>query len=111
MIDAIQPYVNTIAAGRISCNEDDEDDLVRHVGNAGKCLLKRVDPQTGQQLWILGKLRPDRKFDLGMEGVLSWRARMDVLGKLLRKKLFEMESQWLNAFLISRPDTRPPTRR
>ena len=86
MIKAIQAYADAIAAGRISHNEDDEGDLVRHVGNAGKHLLKRVDPETGQQLWILGKLHPDRKFDLGMAGVLSWQARMDVLGKLPRKK-------------------------
>ncbi|MEU9806232.1 terminase [Mycobacterium sp. NPDC050853] len=80
MIKTIQAYADAIAAGKISHNEDDEGDLVRHVGNAGKHFLKRVDTETGTQLWILGKLHRDRKFDLCMASILSWQARMEVFG-------------------------------
>ncbi|AMU25530.1 phage terminase-like large subunit protein [Mycobacteroides abscessus] len=91
MIKTIQAYADAIAAGRISHNEDDDGDLVRHVGNAGKHFLKRVDPETGSQLWILGKLHRDRKFDLCMASILSWQARMEVMGlvKSTSKQVFE----------------------
>lgn len=91
MIKTIQAYADAIAAGRISHNEDDDGDLVRHVGNAGKHFLKRVDPETGSQLWILGKLHRDRKFDLCMASILSWQARMEVMGlvKSTSKQVFD----------------------
>lgn len=86
MIKAISAYEDAIASGAISHNEDDDGDLVRHVGNAGKKLLNLVDPETGKRLWILGKLHKDRKFDLCMASILSWQARMDVLGKIPKKR-------------------------
>lgn len=86
MIRAIQAYQDAIGSGALSHNEDDEGDLVRHVGNAGKKLLNRQDPETGQFLWILGKLHRDRKFDLCMAAILSWQARMDALKYLPKKR-------------------------
>ncbi|GAA2418201.1 terminase [Mycolicibacterium llatzerense] len=86
MIRAIQAYQDAIASGALSHNEDDDGDLVRHVGNAGKKLLNRQDPETGQFLWILGKLHKDRKFDLCMAAILSWQARMDALKYLPKKR-------------------------
>ncbi|MFA4080486.1 phage terminase family protein [Mycobacteroides salmoniphilum] len=80
MIKTIQAYGDAIVTGRITHNEDDEGDLVRHVGNAGKHFLNRQDLETGKQLWILGKLHRDRKFDLCMASILSWQARMEVFG-------------------------------
>lgn len=82
MIKAIGAYTDAIAKGAVSHNEDDDGDLVRHVGNAGKKMLNRLDPETDQFLWILGKLHKDRKFDLCMAAILSWQARMEVLGKI-----------------------------
>lgn len=76
---AMNPKKTGDVSGALSHNEDDDGDLVRHVGNAGKHFLNRVDPETGQFLWILGKLHRDRKFDLCMAAILSWQARMDVL--------------------------------
>jgi hypothetical protein len=32
-------------------------------------------------VWILGKLKPELKFDACMAGVLSWQARLDALAK------------------------------
>ena len=86
MLKAIAAYTDAIASGAVSHNEDDEGDLVRHVGNAGRNLLNRLDPDTGARLWILGKLHRDRKFDLCMAAVLSWQARMDVLGKVPKRR-------------------------
>ncbi|GAT03489.1 hypothetical protein [Mycolicibacterium fortuitum] len=86
MIKAISAYEDAIVSGAISHNEDDDGDLVRHVGNAGKKLLNIVDTETGKRLWILGKLHKDRKFDLCMASILSWQARMDVLGKIPKKR-------------------------
>ncbi|KKB99468.1 terminase large subunit [Mycolicibacter arupensis] len=86
MIRAIGAYADAIVSGAISHNEDDDGDLVRHVGNAGKRFLNRLDPDTGMPLWILSKLHKDRKFDLCMAAILSWQARMDVLGKLPKKR-------------------------
>jgi hypothetical protein len=79
MIKAIGAYEDAIAGGALSHNCPDEGDLVRHVGNAGKHMLNRMDAETGKFLWILGKLHKDRKFDLCMAAILSWQARMDVL--------------------------------
>lgn len=86
MIKAILAYDDAIRSGALSHNEDDGGDLVRHVGNAGKKFLNRLDPDTGMPLWILKKLHEDRKFDLCMAAILSWQARMDVLGKLPKKR-------------------------
>ncbi|WP_458317121.1 terminase [Mycolicibacterium brisbanense] len=86
MIKALLAFEDAIASGALSHNEDDDGDLVRHVGNAGKRFVNRVDPDTGRPLWILGKLHKDRKFDLCMAAILSWQARMDVLGKVPKPK-------------------------
>lgn len=88
MLKAIDDYKDAIASGALSHDEnpDDPGDLVRHTGNAGKRLVNKFDVQTGEQLWILGKLHRERKFDLNMAAILSWRARMEVLGDLPKKR-------------------------
>lgn len=57
-----------------------DEDLVRHVGNAAKVETNLYDDE-GKKVWILGKIRPEVKFDLCMAGVLSWQARLDALLK------------------------------
>lgn len=92
MIKALLAYESAIASEMVTFSDSnfegkvEHGDLVRHVGNAGKKLLNRVDSKTGKRLWILGKLHRDRKFDVAMAAVLSWEARMDVLPKLPRPK-------------------------
>lgn len=94
MIKALLSYESAISSEMITYCDSKADsdepvkhgDLVRHVGNAGKKLLNRVDPKTGKRLWLLCKLHRDRKFDLCMASVLSWEARMDVLPKLPKPK-------------------------
>lgn len=92
MIKALLGYESAINSGMVTFADSvdgepaKEGDLVRHVGNAGKKLLNRVDKQTGKRLWILTKLHRNRKLDACMAAVLSWEARMDVLPKLPKPK-------------------------
>ncbi|MGW2666230.1 terminase [Nocardia tengchongensis] len=76
MVQAIGDYNEAIATGRLSHNGD--PDFERHIGNAGRVPINLLD-ERGERLWILGKLHPDRKFDMAMAGILSWQARMDAL--------------------------------
>lgn len=87
MIRTIQTYVGAMQSGVLGHDDDPETgDFSRHIGNAGKQYTNLVDPQTGERLWILGKLHKERKFDGAMAAVLSWQARMDVLPKLPKPK-------------------------
>ncbi|MEV0357116.1 terminase [Nocardia sp. NPDC050697] len=83
MVSAIGAYVEAIQTGRVSHNGD--PDLTRHIGNAGRRLLNLLD-ERGERLWILAKLHPSRKFDAAMAAVLSWQARMDVIGEPQKKR-------------------------
>lgn len=85
-IKAIQAYTDALASGSVSHNSPDDGDFTRHIGNAGRHLTNLLDEETGERLWILGKLHRDRKLDAAMAAVLSWQARMDVLGTVKRKK-------------------------
>lgn len=78
MVQAIGDYNEAIATGRLSHDADPE--FARHIGNAGRVPINLLD-EHGERLWILGKLHPDRKFDLAMAGVLSWQARMDAIAE------------------------------
>ncbi|MBS4728544.1 terminase [Mycobacterium sp. SM1] len=86
MIKAIQAFEDAIASGSIAHNSPEDGDFTRHVGNAGRHHTNLVDEETGEQLWILGKLHPDRRFDACMAAILSWQARMDVLPTVKRKR-------------------------
>ena len=85
-IKAIQAFDDAIASGSISHNCPDDGDFTRHIGNAGKHMTNLLDEDTGERLWILGKLHQDRKFDGAMAAVLSWQARMDILPKVPKPK-------------------------
>ena len=94
MIKALKAYETAVNGGKVRIVDHDfatgetvkHGDLVRHLGNAGKKMLNRVDPETGNPLWILTKLHRDRKFDMAMAAVLSWQARMECLKYLPKKR-------------------------
>ncbi|MDF2045140.1 hypothetical protein P2P98_03120 [Microbacterium sp. Kw_RZR3] len=56
------------------------DDLVRHLGNAGKKELRLRD-DAGEPLYVMQKQdgQMGLKFDAAMAAVLSWKARLDAL--------------------------------
>ncbi|OCB09239.1 terminase [Mycolicibacterium porcinum] len=93
MVKSLLAYEDAIGSGKITYADIDmatdetkkHGDLTRHIGNAGKVYLNRVDIH-GKSLWILGKLHKDRKFDACMASVLSWQARMDALKYLPKTK-------------------------
>lgn len=56
------------------------DDLLRHLGNAGKKQLRLRDDE-GKPLYVMEKQdgQMGLKFDAGMAAVLSWKARLDAI--------------------------------
>ena len=80
MSQAARNYAEAINSGQIhpSMSAPFAADLIRHVGNAGKVETNLLDEE-GRKVWILGKLRPELKFDAAMAAVLSWQARIDAL--------------------------------
>jgi hypothetical protein len=73
---AVRAYREAIDSGAIHHNGDER--LIRHTGNAGRVETNLYD-EDGQKVVILGKIRPEAKFDLCMAAVLSWQARIDAL--------------------------------
>lgn len=95
MYKALSAYEDAIASGSVKHNSspgDDRDpgtvgDLTRHTRNAGRKNTNLVaDEETGEKVWLLCKIHPDRKFDLNVSAVLSWQARMDVLPEMPKSK-------------------------
>jgi hypothetical protein len=74
MTTALEGFTTAITEGTLS--HDGDRDYTRHIGNARKRELPRVDEQ-GQKLYVIQKERPDspHKIDLAMAGCLSWQAR------------------------------------
>lgn len=77
---AVRDYRDAIASRAVTWCPDDPlaEDFARHVAAAGRQSVNVWDDQ-GEQLFILGKIHPDRKFDLAMSANLSWIARLDAL--------------------------------
>ncbi len=89
MFKAVQAFEDAIASGSVghSLPHPLDADFTRHVGSAGRRDTNLVaDDETGQYVWILTKLHRERKFDACMAAILSWQARMDVLGTVKTKK-------------------------
>lgn len=82
MAYTLREYVEAIDSASIAFGGagEEHDDLIRHLGNAGRKDLKILDDH-GQPLWILQKQdgRADLKFDFAMASVLSWKARLDAV--------------------------------
>jgi hypothetical protein len=78
MGNAAKAFKEAIDTGVLTHTGD--GDYVRHVGNAGRVETNLYDDE-GKKVWILGKLKPELKFDACMAGVLSWQARLDALAK------------------------------
>lgn len=77
-------YDEAIDGGQIKFvgTEQKRDDLLRHIGHAGRRDLKLTDEE-GVPLWVLQKLngQEQNKFDACMAGVLSWQARLDAIAE------------------------------
>lgn len=78
MAQAIRAYGEAIQAGQVT-HYDDNGDLTRHVGNAGRKYINLWDDDQKLQLFLLRKLHEDRKFDAAMAAVLSWTARLEAI--------------------------------
>lgn len=82
MAYTIREYVEAIDAPSITFGGTVEqlDDLIRHIGNAGRKDLRILDDE-GKPLWVLQKQdgKQELKFDYAMASVLSWKARMDAI--------------------------------
>lgn len=80
MAYTIREYIEVIDSASITFGGTDEqnDDLIRHIGNAGRKDLKVLDEE-GQPLWYLHKQdgKQEIKFDFAMASVLSWKACAD----------------------------------
>jgi hypothetical protein len=87
MYYALRDYAEAIYLGDLAHNGD--EDLVRHIGNAGKNELNIVDDE-GRRKYRLAKINRDRKFDAAMAAVLSWQARLDAI-----KKGAKMETEFI----------------
>jgi hypothetical protein len=60
--------------------------LRRHIGNAGRHDMNLWDDE-GQQLFVLEKIQPERKFDACMADILANEARLDVLASKQLNKM------------------------
>lgn len=78
--EAMDSGAVTFCTGTDSASElsDREKTFSAHCANAGRRDLSLWDDD-GQQLFILKKLHPDRKFDVQMAAILSWEARLAAL--------------------------------
>lgn len=77
---ALRKYREAITSGAVTWPRQSPlaDALTRHIAAAGRKDVNLWDDQ-GEQLFILDKIHPDRKFDAAMAAVLSWEARLDAL--------------------------------
>jgi hypothetical protein len=80
MAYTLREVVEAIDTGTITFGGTTEqhDDLIRHIGNAGRKDLRLLDDE-GKPLWVLCKIegKQELKFDYAMASVLSWKACMD----------------------------------
>ena len=80
MAYSLRSYTEAIDSESIAFCGNDVDDLVRHIGHAGRKELKIRDDED-VPLWVLQKQdgRLQNKFDACMASVLSWEARTDAI--------------------------------
>jgi hypothetical protein len=69
-----------------------EETFARHAAAAGRSPVNVWDDD-GQQLFILTKLHPDRKFDIQMAAILSWEARLAALAAGARPSRYRRSSK------------------
>ena len=80
MAKAVRAYREAIASGAVSWSQGSRGaaDLARHIAAAGRRDVQLWDDD-GQQLFILKKIHPERKFDAAMAATLSWQCYVDAL--------------------------------
>ena len=76
MAEAVRAYVEAMQDGSVT--HVASADFDRHIGAAGRVDVNLFDDD-GRRLFVLGKLHPDRKFDVAMAGCLSWRCYLDAV--------------------------------
>ena len=80
MAYTLREYIEAIDKASITFGglTDQHDDLIRHIGNAGRKDLRLRDDE-GLPLWVLQKQdgHEELKFDYAMASVLSWKACAD----------------------------------
>jgi hypothetical protein len=83
----VRAFAEAIEGHQISFVGPQREELVRHIGHAGRKDLKITDDE-GQPLWILQKQDGQllNKFDACMAANLSWQARLDALAEGARPK-------------------------
>lgn len=83
----VRSYAEAIDGQQVSYCGVQHQDLVRHIGHAGRKDLKITDDE-GQPLWILQKQDGQllNKFDACMAACLSWQARLDALAEGARPR-------------------------
>lgn len=75
---AVRKYREAMESGAISWSTEAPfaDQFNSHIAAAGRKVVNVFDDD-GQQLYILDKIHPDRKFDAAMAGLLSWEAYLE----------------------------------
>lgn len=83
----VRAFAEAIEGQQVSFVGPGRDDLVRHIGHAGRRELKILDDE-GRPLWILQKQDGQlmNKFDACMAANLSWQARLDALAEGARPR-------------------------
>ncbi len=81
MAQKVRAYREAMADGSVGWSADHRyaADFSRHIAAAGRNELSGVKDDDDEQLVILAKIHPDRKFDAAMAGCLSWTCYLDAL--------------------------------
>jgi hypothetical protein len=87
MAHAVREYNEALAGGQLGWSEEHPlaRTLARHIAAAGRRPVNLWD-DAGQQLYLLSKIHPDRKFDAAMAAVLSWQARLEAIRSGAKKR-------------------------
>lgn len=83
----VRAFGEAIEGQQVSFVGPNRDELVRHIGHAGRKDLRILDDE-GRPLWILQKQDGQlmNKFDACMAANLSWQARLDALAEGARPR-------------------------
>jgi hypothetical protein len=78
MAYAIREYVEALDSGSIGHSDahPNDDDFLRHIGNAGRKDLRMRDDEDNP-LWVMAKQEIEQKFDAAMAATLSGKAALD----------------------------------
>lgn len=77
----IRAYGEAMSDGAVGWSSEHQyaSTLADHIAAAGRNDLSGMKDEDDEQLFILAKIHPDRKFDAAMAGCLSWTAYLDAI--------------------------------